>query len=76
MSSFQFRRYDLIWMIQQKFIANIPKLLIFGLSKRVNLYDIPRVQYFKFNSETYTTDTMVSLLLDASCVTQFGSSML
>ena len=38
LSSFQWHSFELIWARQQKFIANIPKLLIFGLSRRAHLY--------------------------------------
>ena len=72
LSSFQFHGYDLIWMSQQKFIANIPKLLIFVLSRRAHLYCIPHVQYFVYVYETSTTNTMVYLLSYATSLTQFG----
>ena len=72
-SSFQCRRSDLIWMSQQKVITIIPKPLIFGLSRRENLYCIPCVQCFVSISGTPTTYTLVHILSYESSLTLFGS---
>ena len=73
MPNFQCHRSYLIWMCQQKVIANLPKLLIIGPSTRSHLYYMPCVQYFVSVAETSTTYTLFCILLDETSLTQFGS---
>ena len=57
----------------KKCFANIPNILIFGLSIRAHLYYMTHVHYFVSISQTSTTNTLVCLILYATNLNPFGS---